>query len=125
MDELIQRIATAAGLDLATAREALKIILNFIATEAPAAPVDRVLDALPGSRELVDEAGGGGSPGLLGGLLGGMGAMGVFSALTSAGLSFGQVQTVAREIMSDLESKVGEDTIGEISAAIPGLDQVL
>ena len=129
MNELLARMAAAAGLEPATAEKALRIILSFIAREAPAPAVDRLLDALPGARDLLNETPqGGGSPGLLGGSLSamtGMGVMGAFSELSAAGLSFSQVQTVTREVVAYAQEKAGEDTVGEIVGAIPGLEQVL
>ena len=41
----------------------------------------------------------------------------------AAGLSMGQVQGVARETLAFAREKAGEDTVGEIVGAIPGLSQ--
>jgi hypothetical protein len=41
----------------------------------------------------------------------------------AAGLSMGQVQSVTREIVAYAREKAGEDTVGEVVGAIPGLSQ--
>jgi hypothetical protein len=43
--------------------------------------------------------------------------------MMSAGLNMGQVQSVARAVLAYTREKVGEDAVGEIVAAIPGLSQ--
>lgn len=122
MHDLTARLASATGLDVDTARRALGIILDFIAKEAPPAPVDQLLDSIEGGRDMVNERGGGGSPGILGGF-GSMGAMAALTELTNAGLSFAQVQTAVREVIAHARSVLGEDAVGEIVASIPGLEQ--
>ena len=49
--------------------------------------------------------------------------MGVGTKLMSAGLGMGQMQNVTREIIAFAREKAGEDTVGEIVGAIPGLGQ--
>jgi hypothetical protein len=49
--------------------------------------------------------------------------MGVGSKLMAAGLSMGQVQSVTKEIIAYTREKAGDEAIGEIVAAIPGLSQ--
>jgi hypothetical protein len=39
------------------------------------------------------------------------------------GLGMGQVQAVTREIIGYAREKIGEDAVGEIVGAIPGLGQ--
>ena len=43
--------------------------------------------------------------------------------MMSVGLSMGQVQAVTRETIAFAREKAGEDTVGEIVGAIPGLAQ--
>jgi hypothetical protein len=45
------------------------------------------------------------------------------SRMMAAGLSMGQVQAVTREIIGFAREKVGEDAVGEMVGAIPGLGQ--
>jgi hypothetical protein len=51
------------------------------------------------------------------------GLMGAGTKLMAAGLSMGQVQGVTKEIIAYAREKAGEDAVGEIVGAIPGLSQ--
>jgi hypothetical protein len=51
------------------------------------------------------------------------GVMGAGMRMMSAGLSMGQVQSVTRAVIAYTREKAGEDAVGEIVAAIPGLAQ--
>lgn len=126
MEELIGRITAAAGIDAGLAQKAVGIILGFLKKEGPQAEVQQLFDAIPGSAEAVPAQGGGGG-GLLGGLMGmmggGGGVMALGGQLMGAGLSMGQIQTVSKEMFAFGREKAGEDTMGAIAAAIPGLNQ--
>ncbi len=120
MDELIGRLVADVGIDRATAETAVGIILDFLVKEGPADKVQPLLAKLPGAEALIQKAadtGGGG----LGGAMGGV--MGTGMRLMSAGLSMGQVQSVTRAVIAYTREKAGEDAVGEIVAAIPGLAQ--
>lgn len=120
MDELIARLVASAGLDQATARKAVAIILDFLLKEGPADKVQALIDQMPGAAEAVAAEGSAGG----GGFFGGMGGlMGAGNRLMAAGLGMGQVQTVTREVVAYAREKAGEDTVGEIVASIPGLSQ--
>ncbi len=120
MDELIERLVADVGIDRAAAETAVGIILDFLAKEGPADKVQPLLAKLPGAEALIQKAaseGGGG----LGGAMGGV--MGAGMRLMSAGLTMGQVQSVTRAVIAYTREKAGEDAVGEIVAAIPGLAQ--
>lgn len=127
MEELIQRIAAAAGIDTGLAQKAAGIILGFLQKEGPAAEVGQLIAAFPGAAELLPEAGAPAGGGLLGGLMGMMGGgggiMGLGSQLMGAGLSMGQIQSVSKEMFAVGREKAGEDTMSAIVGAIPGLSQ--
>ncbi|WP_420332801.1 DUF2780 domain-containing protein [Roseibium sp.] len=130
MEELINRIMAAAGIDQELATNAVGIILNFLNKEGPEDKMQLIFDALPGAADLVsarESAGSGG--GLLGGLgsmMGGsMGAMGALSELNSAGLDMGGVQSVVKELVSYAKEKAGDDVVDEVISQIPGLNQVV
>ena len=53
------------------------------------------------------------------------GIMGAGTKMMAAGLSMGQVQGVTREVIGFAREKAGEDAIGEIVGAIPGLSQFI
>jgi hypothetical protein len=126
MDELIERIVAATGLSPETARSAAAIVLGFLQKEAPAAEVEAMFQAMPGSRELAaeDSGAGGGMLGAIGGLMGGGGGlMALAGRLTGAGLSMDQMQGLGHELFSYGSEKAGEDTMGAIVGAVPGLSQ--
>lgn len=128
MDELIGRLTAAAGIDAQTAQKATGLILSFLQKEGPPDAVGQLMSALPGADALVSQAGeSSGGGGLLGGLAsmmgGGGGIMGLGSQLMGAGLGMGQIQTVSKELFAYGREKAGEDVMGEIVGAIPGLSQ--
>ena len=126
MEELINRLVASVGIDADLARKAVGIILGFLQKEGPPAEVAEMLDAMPGARELIAEYAGAGSGGVLGGLMGmmgGGGVMGLGQQLMSAGLSIGQLSEVGKELFAFGREKAGEDAMGAIVGAIPGLGQ--
>lgn len=124
MDELIARITAAAGIDAALATKAIGMILNFLKKEGPPAEVDQLVGALPGAEDAMANAGKGGMMGGLAGMMpGGGGVMGLGASLMGAGLSMGQVQSVSKEMFAFGRERAGEDAMGAIVGAIPGLGQ--
>jgi hypothetical protein len=122
MDELIGRLVADTGIDRTAAEKAVGIILDFLAKEGPADKVQSLFAKLPGSEALMQEAASeSASGGLMGGAMGGV--MGAGMRMMSAGLSMGQVQSVTRTVIAYAREKAGEDAVGEIVAAIPGLAQ--
>jgi hypothetical protein len=122
MDELIARLVADVGIDRATAEKAVGIILEFLVKEGPADKVQPLLAKLPGAEAVMQKtASESDSGGVMGGALGGV--MGAGMRMMSAGLSMGQVQTVTRAVIAYTREKAGEDAVGEIVAAIPGLAQ--
>ena len=75
---------------------------------------------MPGAEALLEtqqaDSGGGFSMG---------GIMGAGTKMMAAGLSMGQVQGVTKEVIAYAREKAGEDAIGEIVGAIPGLSQFI
>lgn len=126
MDDLIARLTAAAGIDASLATKAVGIILAFLRKEGPADEVEQLVAALPGAETAIADAAGA-SGGLMGGLAGMMGGSGSVMALggqlMGAGLSMGQIQTVSKEMFAYGREKAGEDTMGAIVGAIPGLSQ--
>lgn len=120
MQELIDRVAAAAGIDAATAEQAVGMILAFLRKEGPTERVDSLLGAMPGAAELAaaHEGGGGGLMGMFGG-----GLMGLAGKLSGLGLGMGEMQSVGRELFDVAREKAGEDVVGEIAGSIPGLGQ--
>jgi hypothetical protein len=122
MQELIARIAQAAGIDAALAEKAIGIILGFLQKEGPTEQVTALIGQMPGAEDVIAAAsGGGGLFGGLGSMMGGV--MGLGSQLMGAGLSMDQISTVGKELFAYGRENVGEDTMGAIVGAIPGLSQ--
>ncbi len=120
MDELIARLVANVGVDRAAAEKAVGIILEFLRAEGPADKVKALIDKLPGADALLQAQQGldaGGGMFAMGGL------MGAGTKMMAAGLSMGQVQGVTRETIAFAREKAGEDAIGEVVGAIPGLSQ--
>jgi hypothetical protein len=125
MEELIQRVSAAAGIDSTLAAKVIGIILAFLDKEGPSEQVAEIKAKMPGSQALIDQTAsdsGDGTP--VGGLMGlGGGLVGLAGKLTDAGLGMSQMQGVGKEIFAYARAKAGEDTVGEVVAAIPGLGQ--
>jgi len=118
MDELIARLVADIGIDRAAAEKAVGVVLDFLVKEGPADKVQPLLAKLPGAEALMQQAA---SESGGGGLMGGV--MGAGMRMMAAGLSMEQVQSVARAVLAYTRERVGEDAVGEIVAAIPGLAQ--
>jgi len=123
MQDLIARVATASGLEPDIAEQAIGKILAFLQKEGPGEDVARVLAAIPGAADLAEAHAGGGGGGLMG-MLGG-GLMGLAGQLSGLGLGMGEMQSVGHEIFAIAREQAGEDAVGEIAAAIPGLSQFI
>lgn len=128
MEELIARLTQSVGIDAEVARKSVGLVLAFLQKEGPAAEVGQLVAALPGADAAIAEAqasgGGGGLAGMLGGLMGGTGGvMALAGQLNSAGLSMGQMQPFGKALFAYAREKAGEDVIGPIVGAVPGLSQ--
>jgi hypothetical protein len=118
MDELTGRLVANVGIDRATAEKAVAIIIAFLIKEGPSEQVRALTERLPGGEAFLaahadTDSGGFGIGGI----------MGVGTKLMAAGLSMGQVQAVTKEVIAYSREKAGEDVVGEIVGAIPGLSQ--
>jgi len=120
MDELIARLVANVGVDRTAAEKSVGIILDFLTKEGPADKVQALIARLPGAQAVLEaqqaEAGGGFGMG---------GLMGAGTKMMAAGLSMGEVQGVTRETIAFVREKAGDDAIGEIVGAIPGLSQFI
>ena len=133
MEELIQRITAATGLEPEVSRQAVGMILGFIKKHAPEGAMGELIQSIPGGDEAMEAntgAGGGGLMGALGGMLGGMGGgagglMALAGQLTSKGLDMGQIKSVGQEIFKYGEEQIGPEKIKEIARNIPGLSSMV
>jgi hypothetical protein len=118
MEELIARLITNVGVDRTAAEKSVGIILDFLRKEGPADKVQALIDRLPGASALLQAQHGSGAGG---GMFAMGGIMGAGTKMMAAGLSMSQVQGVTKEVIAYSRDKAGEDAIGEIVGAIPGL----
>ena len=126
MEELTARITKATGLDADTAQRAVGLILTYLQKNGPPEQVGQLLAAIPGSEQVAAQSGDGGpgaSTGSFMGMLGGGGVMALGQSLMSAGVSMGQMQPLGRELFAYGREKAGEDVMGPIVGAVPGLSQ--
>ncbi|HRK24309.1 MAG TPA: DUF2267 domain-containing protein [Beijerinckiaceae bacterium] len=128
MEQLIGRVAAAAGIDAGLAEKAVGMIFGFLKKEAPADSFAALVNAVPGAAAVAEaNSGGGGGGGLMGSLMGmmggGGGVMGLGAQMMGAGLSMGQIQSISKEVFAYGREVAGEDTMGQIVGAIPGLSQ--
>ena len=120
MDELVDRIVARVGVDRTVAEKSVGIIFDFLSKEGPTEKVHALLDRLPGADAALAAAranDGGGMFGSMGGI------MGVGSRLMAAGLGTGEIQGVTRELIAYAREKAGDEAVGEIVGAVPGLGQ--
>lgn len=117
MEDLIGRLVANVGVDRTAAENSVGIILDFLLKEGPAEKVQALINQIPGAEALIAKQSEGGSGFSMGGI------MGAGTKMMSAGLSMGQVQAVTRETIAYAREKIGDDAVGEIVGAIPGLSQ--
>jgi hypothetical protein len=120
MEQFIDRIAADAGVEPAIAKKAVGLILLFLRKEGPKDEIDTLFAAVPGAAGAADEAENENDAGAMGG-----GLMGLAGQLTGLGLGMGEMQTFGREVFAYVREKAGDDAVGEIVSAIPGLRQFL
>jgi hypothetical protein len=127
MEDLIASIVAATGVEPEIAKKSVETILAFLRKEGPKAEVDALFAAVPGAAEAADaesgESGGGPIDGLAGAIGGGL--MGLAGRLTSLGLDMGEMQTIGRQVFAYVRDKAGDELVGQVAAAIPGLAQFL
>ncbi len=135
MENLIARVATAAHLQPDVARQATALVLDFIQREAPADAMQRLLDKAPELKAIVasdPQTGGQGFGetlrGLMGvgtGTMGGGGVMALGGQLMGLGLDMTQMQAMGKAVFDYVRAHAGDEVVGEIVEAVPGLSQFI
>jgi hypothetical protein len=120
MEDLIARIAADAGVEPGIAKESVEMILGFLRKEGPKDEVDALFAVLPGAAEAADAAAAQDGSDAMGG-----GIMGLAGGLTGLGLGMGEMQTIGRQVFAYVREKAGDERVGQIVSAIPGLAQFL
>ena|SRR5579863_4152530 len=135
MDNVIARVAAAAHIQADVAREATAAVLDFLQREAPADVMERVFEHAPALKAVIasgansgGEGMGAGLKGLMGvgaGSMGGGGVMALGGQLMGLGLDMEQMQAMGKALFSYVREFAGDEAVGEISAAVPGLAQFI
>ena len=135
MDNLIARVAAAAQTTPETARQAVALIVDFLKREAPEEPINALLDKAPALKAIAATAHGAGGEGMSGmlkglmgtggGSMGGGGLMALGGDLMGLGLGMEQIQAAGKTVFEYARGAAGDEVMGEISAAIPGLSQFI
>ncbi len=122
MQDIVDHVSAATGLEPETSRKAIGIVLDFVQKNVPPDTAAAVIDALPGARMAAaaaaeDEAEGGGtaSPGL----------MGLADRLMAEGIGMGSLPTLGRAMFEALRRQVGDGPVAAVAAAIPELEAVM
>jgi hypothetical protein len=125
MQDLIDKIVAATGLDAARAEKAVAIMLSLVKTQGNQAKVGELFAKLPGAAELASRHGGDGSAkgGLLGMLGGGLmgGPLAAISKLSAAGLSMDQIKVLGTLTLDYAKEKAGVQLVKDVAGSIPGL----
>ena len=124
MEELLTRVTQKTGLDQATARKAIGLILGYLQKEGPTDEVNKLIESLPGAMDAIEQSKTGASGGMMGmmGSMGG-GVMALGGQLMGIGVSMGQMQPLGKELFAYGREKAGEDVMGPIVGSIPGISQ--
>jgi hypothetical protein len=135
MDNVVARVAAAAGTDPEVARKAVALMLDFIGRESPPGVFDALLAKAPSLNAVIAsgaDAGGEGMGAMMRGLMsagtgamGGGGLMALGTQLMGLGLDMSQIQAVGKEVFEYAREQAGDDLIGQITAAIPGLSNFI
>ena len=110
MEELINRITSATGIDAGTAQKAVGLMLGFLRQEGSGNTADELIAAVPGADAIVTEPMGGG-------------IMGLGTQLMGMGLGMGEIQGLAKETIGFAREKGGADKVDALVNSIPGLNQ--
>ncbi|MEJ2375720.1 MAG: DUF2267 domain-containing protein [Pseudolabrys sp.] len=116
MNELIARLVANVGVEREAAEKAVTIIFEFLRSEGPLDKVQALFDKTPGAEQFLQAHESGESVG---------GLMGAGTKMMAAGLSMDQVQGVTRETIAFAREKAGDEAVGEVVGAIPGLSQFI
>ncbi len=127
MDELIDRVSGATGVEPDTARKAIGIVLSFVQNHVTPDQATALFDKVPGTREVAvgaaDDEGGDIMYSLMNAPATGL--SGLSTQLTSAGLGAGQIHTLGREMFAFLRQHAGEGAVDGIVRTFPDLKQMM
>ncbi|MCH9809228.1 MAG: DUF2267 domain-containing protein [Alphaproteobacteria bacterium] len=118
MQELISRVVQNVGIDEATAKPAIGIVMQALKSVLPEGLASSLMAAMPGAESLMgeaQEAGGGGLGGMLGGAMSSLGggsagaAMQALSQLQGLGLGTDQAKSVTQQVVGFAKEQAPPD----------------
>ena len=146
MEQLIERIVAATGVNPTLAHQAVGMILGYLQKNTDHSGFGDLLNAIPGAHDAIaqhagEAAQGGGLMGTLGGMLSGLGGsgggglggmlggagglMGLAAALQGKGLDMEQMKSIGQAIFQQSASQIGHEQTVDIFKSIPGLGQMM
>jgi len=135
MDNVIARVAIATNVSPEVARKVVGLLADFIQREASEEAVKDLFERAPELQAIIASSaptgGEGMGPSLKGlmgigaGAMGGGGLMALGGELMGLGLNMDQIQMAGREVFAYAREVAGDQTIGEITASVPGLSQFI
>ena len=126
LQQLIDRVAEAAGIDIDLAEKAVGMTLALIRKQGDEGKVDALFKKLPGAERMAashghEDARKAGFLGALGGLMGG--PLAAVAQLKAAGLTMDQITTLGQEVLAYAKEKAGPKIVAEVASSIPGLSR--
>ena len=141
MQDLIARIASKTGVAEPLAEKAVGMLLGYLQREGDDGSVARMIEQIPGAREMVAQFNGAETEtpasggGMLGGLMGAAsslmggnssgGIMAMGQSLMAEGLDMTQIKGIAEETLAFAKEQAGEETVDKVVKSIPGIGALL
>lgn len=135
MEEFIGSLSESLNIAPGTAREAVKVLLQFAHKQVSGTEFDQLVSRIPGAAELIAETPAAGeAPNSLGGLFGSLGSlMGgqtgeaakALSGLQAAGLNMAQIGPFVKTFVEKSREVAGPETIDAVITKIPILQTFL
>ena len=135
MQDLIAKIVAQLGIDEGLAQNAVGAVLSVLKQHAEQSDMSALLAAMPGAQDLLagfeaEEGGSGGGGGLLGGLAGALGGSmggalgGSLGTLLKSGLDQDELKQLVPMLHDYAKEQAGDELVGRVVAAVPGLDRL-
>jgi hypothetical protein len=129
VDEIIKLVSERLGVSEAVARDAIKVLLEFVRKRAAGTRLEKLLMEIPGVSSLLGQTSSSAGRGLsgLGSLVGGPvgDAAKAFFDLQSAGLKSDQIGPFVRTFVEKAREVIGPETVEEILKQIPALSSLV
>ena len=129
MQELIERVSSAIGIDSTTAEKAVGVVFSLIRQHGDDGPVKELFEKIPGAETLASEPEQqkSGLSGMFSGALSSLGGASatIFSGLQSVGLDAEQSKTLGHEVLGYVKEQAGETLTNNVVGSIDGLSDLV